>query len=63
MTEKRTADVLVSGAKSALLHFGKAAIEVASGLTVLATSVAEMVRPGGENREEESGGPQKIEIE
>lgn len=63
MIENRPTDLLVAGAKSALLHFGKAAVEVVSGFAVLVESVTRIVRPGDEGWEDESGGPQKIEIE
>lgn len=63
MMENRSADKLVSGARSALIHFGKAAVEIVSGISVFALSVADTVRPSSDDSQDGSERPQKIEIE
>lgn len=63
MTQKRGTDPLVSGMRKAVLHFSKAALEVASGVGDLVTGITRTVRPQGDGDDAERDGPQKIEIE
>ncbi len=63
MTNQRGTEPLVSGVKKAALHFSKAAFEVYSGVTDLATGIVGTVRPRADDDSDRSDGPEKIEIE
>jgi hypothetical protein len=61
MTEDNMTDPLVDGVKVAVIHFGKAALEVASGIGALLVGITQTVKPS-ESPDEDSG-PQTVEVE
>ncbi|MDK1018055.1 MAG: hypothetical protein QGD89_01440 [Actinomycetota bacterium] len=62
MTQKGSTDPLVTGIKSAIVHFSKAAIEVASGVGSLVTGITRTMRSDDE-RDDVEDGRQRIEVE
>jgi hypothetical protein len=62
MTEDKITDPLVDGVKTAVIHFGKAALEVVSGIGALFVGIANTVKPDDENGDDDSG-PQVVEVE
>jgi hypothetical protein len=63
VTVNRNPAPLVTGVKKALIHFSKAALEVASGIGDLVTGVTKTIQSDGSNDEPSADGPQKIDIE
>lgn len=63
MRDKPDVEPMVAGLKRALVHFSKAAIEVASGLGDVAQGVARTIRPEEDDDGSASDGPQRIEVE
>ncbi len=62
MTNDKPTDALVDGVRSAVVHFGKAAYEVASGVGALVVGIAHTVRP--DHRDEDDGsGPERVPVE
>lgn len=61
MTEDNRTEPLVDGVKIAVIHFGKAALEVASGIGALFVGVTATVKPADED--DDTSGPQTIEVE
>ena len=62
MTDDRSTDALVDGVKTAVVHFGKAAFEVASGVGALFIGIAQTVRPSPRD-DDDRRGPQKVPVE
>jgi hypothetical protein len=62
MSNDKQTDALVDGVKTAVVHFGKAAYEVASGVGALFVGITRTVRPGSQSDDDESG-PQKVPVE
>ena len=62
MTQDKTTDPLVDGVKTAVLHFGKAAFEVANGIGALFVGITQTVKPTSEDPDDGSG-PQTVEVE
>jgi hypothetical protein len=62
MTDDNMTDPLVDGVKIAVVHFGKAAMEVATGIGALLVGITETVKPASDN-DEDASGPQTIEVE
>jgi len=62
MSDDKPTDALVDGVKTAVVHFGKAAFEVAAGVGALFVGITQSVRPGRQGGDEESG-PQKVPVE
>jgi hypothetical protein len=62
MTENNMTDPLVDGVKIAVIHFGKAALEVATGIGALLVGVVATVKPESDN-DDDASGPQTIEVE
>jgi len=62
MTDRKPTDALVDGVKTAVVHFGKAAYEVAAGVGALFVGITQTVRsdPSGESPDD---GPQKVTVE
>jgi hypothetical protein len=63
VTDSQGTDPLVSGLRKAALHFSKAAVEVASGVSDLVQGIVHTVRPDGGNDGSSADGPQRIDIE
>jgi hypothetical protein len=63
VTENQGPAPLVAGLQKAALHFSKAAIEIFSGVGDLVTGVTLTVRPNDSEKDSDTDGPQKIEIE
>jgi len=61
MTEDKMTDPLVDGVKIAVLHFGKAAFEVASGIGALFVGITKTVKPT--SNDDDTSGPQTVEVE
>jgi hypothetical protein len=62
MTENNMTDPLVDGVKIAVVHFGKAALEVATGVGALFVGVVTTVKPDNDSDDDVSG-TQTIEVE
>lgn len=62
MTDDKMIDPLVDGVKIAVIHFGKAALEVATGVGALLVGVVATVKPDNDN-DDDGSGPQTIEVE
>ncbi len=62
MSDEKSTDALVDGVKTAVVHFGKAAFEVAAGVGALFVGITQTVRPGSQG-DEDGGGPQKVPVE
>ncbi|MCL1594950.1 MAG: hypothetical protein M3132_11430 [Actinomycetia bacterium] len=62
MTDDKPTDALVGGVKTAVVHFGKAAYEVAAGVGALFIGITQTVRPGADD-DDTTGGPQKVPVE
>jgi len=62
MTEDNRTEPLVDGVKVAVIHFGKAAIEVATGVGALFVGVASTVKPDSDD-DDDASGTQTIEVE
>ena len=62
MTQDNRTEPLVDGVKVAVIHFGKAAIEVATGVGALLVGVAATVKPDSDN-DDDGSGTQTIEVE
>lgn len=62
MTDQKPTDALVGGVRTAVVHFGKAAYEVAAGVGALFVGITQTVRKdsGGEAPR---NGPQKVTVE
>ena len=63
MTGNRGTEPLVSGLKKAVLHFSKAALEVASGVGDIVAGITGTLRPHGEGDDAGVDGPHKIDVE
>jgi O-acetylhomoserine/O-acetylserine sulfhydrylase-like pyridoxal-dependent enzyme len=61
MTNDKPTDALVDGVKTAVVHFGKAAFEVASGVGALFVGITQTVRPG--SRDDDESGPERVPVE
>ena len=61
MSDEKPTDALVDGVKTAVVHFGKAAFEVAAGVGALFVGITQTVRPG--SPDDDGGGPQKVPVE
>ncbi len=61
MTEDKIIDPLVEGVKIAVVHFGKAAFEVASGIGALFIGITQTVT--SKNDDDDDPGPQTVEVE
>ena len=61
MSDDKATDALVDGVKTAVVHFGKAAYEVASGVGALFVGITQTVRPTSQGDDE--NGPQKVPVE
>ena len=62
MTEDKMIDPLVDGVKTAVVHFGKAAFEVASGVGALFVGITQTV--SSKDPDDDAGTPpQKVEVE
>ena len=62
MTEDNRTEPLVDGVKIAVIHFGKAALEVVTGIGALFVGIAQTVKPEGEGGNDTSE-TQTIEVE
>ncbi len=62
MSEDKPTDALVSGVKTAVVHFGKAAFEIAAGVGALWSGVTKTVRPDSDD-EVGTGGHQSVPVE
>lgn len=63
MTEKSSGpDPLVAGAKQAVLHLGKAGVEVVSAVCAISKGVLAVVRPSDDGEESDTG-PQRIPVD
>ena len=62
MTEDKKTDPLVDGVKTAVIHFGKATLEVVSGIGALFVGIVNTVKPDGDPQDDASG-TQTIEVE
>jgi len=62
MSNDKPTDALVDGVRSAVVHFGKAAYEVASGVGALFVGITQTVRPASQGDDDENG-PQKVPVE
>jgi hypothetical protein len=62
MTEEKMTDPLVDGVKTAVVHFGKAAFEVANGIGALFVGITRTVKPDSEC-DDDSPGAETIEVE
>jgi hypothetical protein len=62
MTENNMTDPLVDGVKVAVVHFGKAALEVATGVGALFVGIATTVKPDSDD-DDDAHGTQTIEVE
>jgi len=62
MSDDKPTDALVSGVKTAVVHFGKAAFEIAAGVGALFSGVTKTVRPGASDDDSDSG-HQKVPVE
>ena len=62
MTEDKMTDPLVDGVKIAVIHFGKAALEVATGIGALLVGIVATVKPDGDS-DDDTSGTQTIEVE
>lgn len=62
MTDDKMTDPLVDGVKTAVLHFGKAAFEVANGIGALFVGITKTVKQG-EDDGDDSNGPQTVVVE
>jgi hypothetical protein len=63
MTEDKSPDPLVAGARSAVVHLGKAGFEVAAAFGSLVTGVTRKIRPQGDQDDDGDGGAQRVEVE
>ncbi len=62
MSYDKSIDPLVDGAKTAAIHFSKAAFEVATGIGALLAGITQIVWPG-EQDGEETASYQTVEVE
>ncbi len=62
MSNEKPTDALVDGVKTAVVHFGKAAFEVAAGVGSLFVGITQTVRPGSQDDDDDAG-PQKVPVE
>jgi len=62
MTDQRPTDALVGGVKIAVVHFGKAAFEVAAGVGALFVGITRTVRNDSSGKDSDDG-PQKVTVE
>jgi len=62
MTDDKIIDPLVEGVKIAVVHFGKAAFEVASGIGALFIGITQTVTSKNDDQEDDSG-HQTVEVE
>lgn len=62
MSDDKSTDALVDGVKTAVIHFGKAAFEVAAGVGALFVGITQTVRPSSRG-DDDTGGPQKVPVE
>jgi hypothetical protein len=62
MTDDNMTDPLVDGVKIAVIHFGKAALEVATGIGALLVGITETVKPPSDD-DDGTSGSQTIEVE
>jgi hydroxyethylthiazole kinase-like sugar kinase family protein len=61
MTDDKITDPLVDAVKIAVVHFGKAAFEVATGVGALLTGITQTVI--SRNDDDDDSGPQTVEVE
>jgi hypothetical protein len=62
MTDDKTPDPLVAGAKNAIVHLGKAGFEVVAAFGSVVTGVTQKVRPRTDD-DDSNGGAQRVEVE
>jgi len=62
MTQDKMIDPLVDGVKIAVVHFGKAAIEVVTGVGAVAVGVVATLKPGSDS-DDDASGTETIEVE
>jgi hypothetical protein len=62
MTDDKMTDPLVDGVKIAVVHFGKATLEVVTGIGALFVGITQTVRPADDGEDDDSGA-QTIEVE
>ncbi len=62
MTDQRPTDALVGGVKIAVVHFGKAAFEVAAGVGALFVGITQTVRNESSGKDPDDG-RQKVTVE
>ncbi|GMQ94866.1 MAG: hypothetical protein BMS9Abin12_2380 [Acidimicrobiia bacterium] len=62
MSDDKPTDALLDGVKAAVVHFGKAAYEVATGVGALLGGISQTVRPTPPG-DDDDGGHQKVPVE